>query len=111
MKTPELVMVGYWFEKGGDETLPKPVAREKPWKGRRDFLAALAEVEAIATKNHYRGFSLCRVCECRNGTADFRLAKKHGNFVWPSGFAHYVKAHNVKPPQAFIDFVMRYGKT
>ena len=30
-----------------------------------------------------------------------------GHYVWPFGFAHYVEAHGVKPPQEFIDHVWR----
>lgn len=37
------------------------------------------------------------------GSQDFT----DGVYVWPQGFAHYVEKHAVKPPQEFIDHVMR----
>jgi hypothetical protein len=53
------------------------------------------------------GYSWCRfLCDvplvalgCRDLT--------DGTYVWPEGFAHYVAAHSVKPPQEFIDHVKR----
>jgi hypothetical protein len=28
-------------------------------------------------------------------------------WVWPDGFAHYLQLHAVKPPQEFVDHVLR----
>lgn len=50
----------------------------------------------------YRGMSLCRICGTRNGSTDI----SDGAYVWPSGYTHYLEAHTVKPPQAFIDHVL-----
>jgi hypothetical protein len=54
---------------------------------------------------HWRGYSWCRFsCGERNmGTTDF----SDGTYVWPAGFGHYVEKHGVKPPQEFIDHVLR----
>lgn len=103
-------MFGYWYEKGGDTTLPKPQAREKKWKGRKDFLAALRNLEKRADSRFYKGFSKCRVCGCQNGSSDFTITVgKKTTATWPKGFRHYVKEHNVKPDQEVIDFVMKHG--
>ncbi len=50
----------------------------------------------------YRGCSTCRLCERSNGSASFG----DGTYLWPEGFGHYIEAHMVKPPQAFIDHVI-----
>ena len=52
----------------------------------------------------YCGTSTCRLClNDNNGSQDFFDEV----YVWPEGFAHYVEEHGVKPPQAFIDHVLR----
>ena len=48
-----------------------------------------------------RGFSVCRVCGCANGSRTF----VHGGFMWPDGFRHYIEEHNVKPSDEFIEMV------
>jgi hypothetical protein len=50
----------------------------------------------------YLGWSTCRICGCENGTKDMT----DGVYVWPEGFAHYLIAHEVKPPVEFIQHVM-----
>lgn len=55
--------------------------------------------------HHYRGFSFCRF-NCGGippGTSD----NSDGEFIFPSGFIHYVEKHHVKPPQEFIDKVIK----
>lgn len=51
----------------------------------------------------FRGPSRCRLCPGAkwNGTCD----QTDGTYIWPEGFAHYIAAHGVKPPQEFIDHV------
>ncbi len=53
-------------------------------------------------RNRYKGSSLCRFCGCVNGSADLT----DGVLVWPEGYAHYLTAHGVVPPQAFVDHVL-----
>lgn len=53
-------------------------------------------------RNVYKGSSLCRFCGCVNGSADLT----DGAWVWPEGYAHYLLAHGVVPPQAFVDHVL-----
>lgn len=64
-----------------------------------DYLDAQPDVE------HWRGFSFCRL-GCTGykemGTTD----KSDGVFTWPEGLSHYVRRHNVKPPQEFIDHAL-----
>lgn len=46
----------------------------------------------------WRGWSTCRICGCSNGSA----CLTDGHFVWPAGFSHYLEAHAVRPPEAFV---------
>lgn len=101
--------VGFWNTHKDDyPELPLPLAREKPWKGRRDFLALLSGVEnlikghQLGRINRYRGFSSCRCCGKANGSQEYT----YNGFQWPEGFRHYIEEHNVKPPQDFIDFIL-----
>lgn len=92
---------GFWFNED-HPGLPHPQARDKAWKGKREFLAALSSVESSAHPKHYKGWSTCRLCGCRNGSVEYEL----GNWRWPVGYAHYVKEHNVRPSLAFQEFVL-----
>ena len=51
----------------------------------------------------WRGFVTCRLCD------DILGNTCHGDFKynWPEGYLHYVKKHNVKPSQHFIDHVRK----
>jgi hypothetical protein len=53
--------------------------------------------------SQYRGWSDCRVCGKMNGSADYT----DGVYVWPEGFAHYLREHAVRPPSAFIAHVLK----
>lgn len=44
------------------------------------------------------GWSDCRFCGNNNGTT----CLSDGVFVWPAGFAHYLVAHDVRPPAEFV---------
>lgn len=48
------------------------------------------------------GLSPCRLCGCRNGCAEH----SDGYYCWPSGLAHYVKAHAVRLPGEFVEHVL-----
>ena len=51
----------------------------------------------------YRGFSRCRICDERNGSKEYYSDE----FRWPEGYGHYVAEHGVKPPQEFIDYLLK----
>lgn len=105
---------GYWYEGSPEEGgiyLPKPIANEKPWKGQCVFLKALDKVEnggrEITRSRHYKGCSPCRCCdEERNGSGEFICTALKSEWVWPSGFRHYIEVHNVRPSVAFQEFIL-----
>lgn len=51
----------------------------------------------------WMGYSTCRLCGRSNGHRDFT----DGVYLWPEGFAHYLEVHDVKPPDAFIQHVLK----
>ena len=93
---------GFWWSKN-EPDLPKPKEREKPWKGRRDFLAHLRRVQAKTRVARYKGWSTCRICGQKNGSTEYKC----NGWVWPDGLYHYIEEHNVKPSDDFIAFVTK----
>jgi hypothetical protein len=51
--------------------------------------------------NSYKGWSTCRLCKKHNGSTDLGDDK----WLWPEGFAHYVRDHAVKPHEEFLNHV------
>lgn len=92
---------GFWF---GDRCpgLPAPISPDHTWPGRNEFLEALSKVEAVAEESTTRGFSICRICGKANGSREF----DYKGWRWPSGYAHYIRDHNVRPSLAFQEFVL-----
>jgi hypothetical protein len=105
----ESTVVGYWSHSPDDSTLPYPQANPKPWNGQGDFVAKLKVIEQGIRAHRYgkltayRGFSMCRLCAKLNGSEEF----EHAGYRWPSGFLHYIEAHNVRPPQDFADVILK----
>jgi hypothetical protein len=97
--------VGYWHN---EHELSLPLASDwvnADWDaGQR--AAVIRYLNAGKPRNSYMGSSLCRFCGCVNGSCDLT----DGVWVWPSGYAHYLAAHGVVPPQAFVDRVLKKEK-
>ena len=111
-KSP-LIEVGFWKPVPGDlaglaEMLVGP-RRPDPrrlvdatWSPReRD--AVIRYLEAGRRGESWMGYSLCRFCGIENGSCD----RTDGVYVWPDGFAHYLREHNVKPPFEFLVHALR----
>lgn len=90
---------GFW--RSVDEPhLPEPHI-DVDWADRDRFLSRLAELERQANTITFRGFSICRICGNRNGSATNSL----GAWEWPSGYGHYLRDHGVRPSPGFEAFV------
>ncbi len=104
----EPTVVGYWSRSPDDPTLPYPQANPAPWERQAEFVAKLKAIEQAARERRlgklmaYRGFSMCRLCNTQNGHEEF----DHGGYRWPAGLLHYVEAHNVRLPDAFVAAVL-----
>lgn len=102
---------------GSDEDLmplAMPIHSSASWYGKRIFLRALAKAEDAASLSgysvQYRGSSTCRCCGKLNGSTEFQVPINGGHaWHWPNGFSHYIEVHNVRPSQAFIDFILDYA--
>lgn len=94
---------GFWNDKRDSyPELPMPIESSEPWKGKKEFLSALDELEGSLRRRPYRGWSDCRCCGVHNGTADY----EHDGWKWPEGFRHYVASHNIRPSLAFQEMVL-----
>jgi hypothetical protein len=88
---------------------------DEQWNQReRDHVVAYLQQTLKSETMGGLGYSECRLCREaagpsdphesrmesweRNGTQDFG----DGVYVWPEGYAHYVKVHAVKPPEEFL---------
>lgn len=56
--------------------------------------------------NYWKGYSWCRLDDKVLGAADI----SDGTYVWPEGFDYYLEVHGVKPPDEFIQHVLRNAK-
>lgn len=83
-----------------------------PWPG--DFVderwdpnaraCTLAYLKGGRQHNAFLGFASCRLCaKADNGSRDLT----DGTFIWPEGYAHYVEAHGVRPPEEFVAHALR----
>jgi hypothetical protein len=96
---------GYWRRsRNGPADLPWPHPDET-WGARISFLIALDRVEANAERISSRGFSMCRLCHCRNGSRSYRFS----DWEWPEGFRHYIAKHQVRPSAQFEQFIRSHA--
>lgn len=102
MKRSELTRREGFWRSDSNLLLPAPVPNEKPWKGQRKFLEALRKIEEVARQEKYKGYSTCRLCNCKNGSVEFY----YEGWAWPEGLAHYLTLHNVRPSLAFQEFIL-----
>jgi hypothetical protein len=49
----------------------------------------------------FMGASRCRVCTRLNGSRDLT----DGDYLWPEGLSHYVRAHGLRLPAEFLAHV------
>ncbi len=105
--------IGFWAESSSPATcyyaqrgmwLPWPEDFIDPSWDSQERERVASYLDQAPDVEHWMGFSGCRFknCDCRdNGASD----KSDGTYLWPEGFSHYVRAHNVKPPDEFIQHV------
>ena len=97
-----LQRLGYWGDR--DNGLPSPSALiDESWDEDERGLVAGHLVRGFVARA-YMGFSTCRICGAQNGA----LELTDGVFLWPEGLAHYVTAHAVRLPAAFVDHVRSF---
>lgn len=94
-----LQRVGYWGEAGSGLPAPSSLVDEA-WDAAERRLVAEHLGRGFVARA-YLGYSACRICGAQNGS----LELTDGAFVWPEGLEHYVTAHAVRLPDAFVEHV------
>lgn len=90
-------------DKGNIYPYPK---KELQWSGQVQFLEQLKLVQKYVTKNNKSSeLSKDKIKDCiicgKEEVATIRY--NLGKFIWDDGLYHYIKHHNTKPPDEFID--------
>lgn len=111
-----LIEIGYWRDNGNrwsspghldaQARLPDPRYHVDPNWDAAERAAVIRYLRAAQTYVVWRGAASCRICGITNGSA----CKSDGTYRWPSGYAHYLEKHDVRPPQAFIDHALSMMK-
>ena len=98
-------LIGYWageYDPGWPDVRRFVVAAPN----KRERTRVVRYLRAGAGWRAYRGFSLCRLCGCQNGSSELT----DGVWVWPEGLAHYVRRHDVRLPDVFIRYVLDHRR-
>ena len=107
--TPKFEALGYWFNELAPNNYPRPQALVGRWQpARRAAVAAYLRSGTVFER--YGGLSYCRFhCGVANrelGVCDLF----DGQWIWPSGLAHYVEAHDVRLPERFVRHALRRSR-
>jgi hypothetical protein len=70
-----------------------------------DIITKLQNIQFSAKKIDYMGSSSCRICKGLNGGSEYAIA----GFVWPSGYIHYLRDHNVQIEEEFKKFILDFN--
>lgn len=89
--------VGFW-PSGQEGVVAVQEASDPSFASDPAYSAVLWYVQRPERQTYYKGWSNCRVCGRMNGSADYH----RDGYTWPEGYAHYITAHGVRPPQQFI---------
>jgi hypothetical protein len=89
--------IGYWRSRD-EPDLPDPREHVDPSWDPRERARVVAYLTAAERVVQWRGLSPCRLCGCWNGSA----CLGDDAYNWPEGFAHYLEAHDVRPPAEFV---------
>lgn len=95
---------GYWrrTEEKDETSLPFPVIQSVAGYDQNEFVETLLLLEEKADKLNYRGWSMHRLTNKPNGSAELML----DGWSWPEGYKHYISM-GVPPSRKFYAFVMK----
>lgn len=75
-------------------------------ENQEEIIGLLEEREEYCRQNkhvtYYYGCSFCRLCDKSNGGTEYGI----DGFVWPSGYLHYLKEHNVQMEISFKQYIL-----
>lgn len=102
----ELIAIGYWREEeGSGASFPEPQMLKTDAYSPATREAIGRYLDSGAVFMEYLGFSFCRfrcgIPDTALGTADL----SDGHWVWPQGLSHYVREHQLRLPEEFVQFM------
>jgi hypothetical protein len=101
--------VGYWGEGAGSGllALPRPQTLVRPGWHLDDRERIVAYLQSGTVCVTWAGRAPCRFTECGRllGSSDLT----DGQWLWPKGLEHYVVAHDVCLPEAFVETMRANG--
>jgi len=103
----DAVILGNWADEG--QAGPHPEDHIDPgWDVReRDAVALYLDQNGIYQGGAQDGISVCLLC---GKEMYWGYDRYDGAYVWRTGLVHYVREHNVRPPQPFIDRVHQIAR-
>jgi hypothetical protein len=109
------VKVGFWasdsfsFSNSFSNSFPISNSSTLSDSQKNKFLQQLDLVIKKSRVEQYLGFSICRICRCHNGAQEYYFKAKNGKtYIFPEGYQHYIKDHNVAINQEFFNIVMLF---
>ena len=106
------VLIGFWrwlFDTETDvDKYPYPIKDSNSLTKEETelFLEKMEEIEEKSKIEYYLGYSQCRICLQENGSRQFYYTKRDKTWIFPEGYSHYIKVHNVKIDDDFYKIVM-----
>lgn len=100
--------VGFWRYDAFDPSVqeyPFPMENSSKLTGeeKRDMLRKYDRVVSLSKSVGYMGFSLCRICDCHNGSEEYTYKCGDKEFIFPEGYKHYLDVHNVQIDEDFYE--------
>ncbi len=101
--------VGYWGTgKAPERTgLPRPQTLTRPGWRIQDRVRIVTYLQGGVVCGGWAGLAHCRFTECDAALGSCDLTD--GDWLWPQKLEHYVMAHEVCLPEAFIETMQRNG--
>jgi hypothetical protein len=96
----DIIKEGFWYSKR-EHNLHQPF-NGGDWAEKEQFILKVETLQNRLTPVRSKGWSICRICNCMNGSDEY----SYKNFVWPSGYLHYIRDHNVHPSEQFKKLIL-----
>jgi len=105
--------IGFWNNYGFDDFLPIPIKDTNILSKEEtlDFIKNLEIIEEKTFRIFYLGYSQCRICFQDNGSFEHYYKYNNKLFVFPEGYKHYIREHNIRIDDEMYKMVMeKYEK-
>lgn len=87
---------------------PFPKEMKQEWQNKEAFLYKMELVEKFLKESKrykkYNSVNSCKICKNKITKGMFKVR----NLMWEDGLFHYIKVHNHKPSDQFIDFIFGF---